>query len=189
MPRAWLKDELSRLFDAAGAEQGTICGIPAGLWWRARVAFHWYTGERKTAVDLLRMEWVQLDPRMSVAVIPCDVRKGRKKNGIYHLPPPLVESLQAIWKPARELVFPQESPTMYWRYWNRILKRAELPTGRKSKTHSLRVSHATWMDHQGGDATKSLMHSDSAVTKKHYLDPRMSAPLKDLFDPTFRPAG
>lgn len=188
-PRAWMKDELGRLFDAAQVETGTICGIPAGSWWRARVAFHWFTGERKGAVDSLRMEWVVLDSQFPTARIPAEYRKGGKKNGTYQLSPPLVAALRSIWSPARELVFPQDAPTMYWRRWNRILKRAELPIGRKSKTQALRISHASWVDHEGGDATKSLMHSDSGTTRKFYLDSRLSEPLADLFDPTLRPAG
>jgi len=188
-PKAWLKDELSRLFESAEQEQGTICGIPAGCWWSARIGFHWYSGERKGAVDALKWDWVDLFSEYPAAVIPADVRKGRKKNGIYQLPAPLVDLLKAILNPVRELVFPQEAPTMYWHYWNRILKRANLPVGPKSKTKALRISHASWLDHEGENATESLMHGDSATTKKFYIDPRLRKSRKPLFDPCTRPAG
>lgn len=189
IPRAWSKNELARLFEAAELEQGTIAGIPAGLWWRARMAFHWYTGERKGAVDRLRMEWVYLDSDPPISRIPAGARKGGKKNGMYHMPPPLVDALRAIWKPSRDLVFENDRPSMYWLWWNGILKRAGLPTGSKFKTQCLRVSHATWCEKAGGDATRSLMHSNRATTMKHYIDASFQDPLPPMFDPWQRPAG
>src|SRR6185369_4621762 len=110
------QDELARLFAAADLEGGLIGPVPARLWWRARLAFHWYTGERKGAVDALRTEWVRLDGSPPVSVIPAHARKGRKKHAVYHLPPPLVDALRAIWKPARELVFESDrSAATYWK--------------------------------------------------------------------------
>jgi site-specific recombinase XerC len=183
-PRAWTKEELARLFAAADLEGGLTAGIPTRLWWKARLLFHWHTGERKGAVDQLRMEWVRLDAAPPVAVIPAFARKGRKKPGVYHLPPSLVEALRAIWQPVRELVFPfDRDPTMYWKIWNRLLKRAGLPLGPKSKTQGLRISHASWIKKLGGDPTQALLHSDPMTTAKHYLDASMEEPPPPLFDP------
>jgi len=55
-------------------------------------------------------------------------------------------------------------------------KAAKLPSGRHRKTQSMRVSHATWLTVVGGDATKSLMHSDPATTRDHYIDPKIAMP-------------
>jgi integrase len=183
-PRAWTREEIAKLFAAADLEGGLLAGIPSRLWWRARLAFHWFTGERKGAVDALRMEWVLLDNDPPVAVVPAVVRKGRRKPAVYHLPMSLVVELRAIWQPDRELVFPfDRSPGMYYKIWTRILKRAGLPLGPKSKTQALRVSHATWRKKMGGDPTQALMHSDPLTTIKHYLDARFDDPPPPLFDP------
>lgn len=181
-PRAWTQEQLARLFAAADLEGGLIASVPARLWWRARLAFHWFSGERKGAVDALRWEWV--DTARGVAVIPAAVRKGRRKPGVYHLPPALTASLDEIRYPERDLVFPWDrSPDTYWLRWNRILKHAGLPPGRKSKTQALRVSHATWINKQGDDATRSLMHGDPATTRRHYLDPTFDDAQNPLFIP------
>jgi integrase len=183
-PRAWSKEEIAKLFGAADLEGGLIAGIPSRLWWRARLAFHWFTGERKGAVDALRMDWVFIDSDPAMAVIPAQARKGRRKSAAYHLPPALVGELRAIWLPARELVFPfDRSQGMYYKMWNRLLKRAGLPVGPKSKTQALRISHATWRKKMGGDPTQALMHSDPLTTLKHYLDARFNDPPPPLFVP------
>ncbi|MCX7701338.1 MAG: site-specific integrase, partial [Gemmataceae bacterium] len=125
-----------------------------------------------------------VDLSRGVCVIPPEVRKGRRKAGVYHLPPELAADLAAIKDPARELVFPWPmSDASYWKHWDRILKNAGLPTGRKFKTHCLRVTHASWRKRLGDDPTKSLMHSDPATTARHYLDKRFEPPPKPLPDP------
>lgn len=179
VPRAWDHDELRRLFEAADLEGGMIGPVPSRLWWRARLLWHWHTAARKSETDALQQEWIDL--RHAVAVVPAAVRKGRKKTAVYHLPPALIESLERIWQPARVLMFPwDKSPTVYWLRWNRILRNAGLPAGRRSKTQALRVSHATWAKRLGGDPTQALLHSDPATTARHYLDKRFEPPPKPL---------
>jgi len=185
-PRAWTKPQLGQLFAGADLEGGKIAGIPARLWWRARLAFHWFTPERKGAADQLRMEWVDL--ARGVCVIPATVRKGRRKAGVYDLPPALVEVLRAIWEPPRDLVFPWDRcEAVYWQRWNRILKNAGLPPGRRSKTQALRISHATWRKKMGDDPTKALQHSDPATTQRFYLDKTFDEQPGPLFDPWSEP--
>ena len=111
--------------------------------------------------------------------IPPDVRKGGKKWAVYHLWPetlPLLAAVVAV-DPRREHVwpFPYCQNSYYTRY-DRILRDAGLPVSRKTKTHSLRCSHATWKAVAGGDATRALGHSDPQTTRKFYLDPRMMSP-------------
>lgn len=171
-PRAWTQEELARLFAAADLEGGRIDVVPARLWWRARLAFHWFTGERKGAVDALRQEWCDL--ARGKCWIPAHVRKGRRKPATYDLPPPLVACLSAIWQPPRALVFPWDRHRdVYWLRWNRILRNAGLPGGAKRKTHALRVSHASWRAKAGDDPSRALLHSDPATTRRHYLDPAL----------------
>lgn len=184
-PRAWTLDELAALFHGADLEGGLIAEIPARLWWQARIAFHWWCGARKGEGDALRQDWVDLN--RGIATIPAIARKGRRKPATYHLPLPLVQSLAAIWLPRRALVFPWPfDPTTYWLRWNRILKHAGLPPGRRSKTQALRISFATWQRQQGADASRALMHSDPMTTARFYLDRSFETPPKPLPDPRQR---
>lgn len=172
--------QLSALFRSAGKERGTIGGVPADLWWLSFLGFVWNTAERKTAALAVRPEWLSLDNQhFAKASIPPHVRKGRKKWGVYDLWPETVPMLRAVVEASRgsEVVWPfPYSPQSYYTRYNRILRDAGIPVNRKTKTHSLRVSHATWRTVAGGDATRQLGHSDPATTAKHYIDARMLPP-------------
>lgn len=177
VPVAAREDELRRLFKSAAKERGTIAGVPADLWWTSLLAFLWSTGERRGAALALRREWVDLGA--GVVSISASVRKGRRKAACYHLWPSVLKLLdQALAvESTRELVWPWpwHEVTFYNRF-GRIAVDAGLPDDRKHKCHLLRVSHATWRTAQGGDASKALMHSDPATTRRHYLDPRLLPP-------------
>lgn len=166
--------QLAALFRSAGKERGTVGGIPADLWWLSFLGFVWNTAERKTAALAVRPDWLLLDdPLCAKASIPPHVRKGRKKWGVYDLWPETVPMLREVIEAGRgsEVVWPfPYSPQSYYTRYNRILKDAGIPVNRKTKTHSLRVSHATWRTVAGGDATRQLMHSDPATTARHYID-------------------
>jgi integrase len=173
MPYALSIDQLGALFRSAAKERGSLGGVPADIWWTSFLGFVWCTAERKSAAMQLRYEWLNLSAPEAKAVIPAGVRKGRKKAGCYDLWPELVPLLVAVSQagPTRDLIwpFPLCQNSFYTRY-DRILKDAGIPVSRRTKTHSLRVSHATWRTVFGGDATRQLMHSDPAVTLRHYID-------------------
>jgi integrase len=174
LPVAANEDQLRRLFHSAAKERGAIEGVPADLWWLSLFGFVWCTAERKTAALAVRVEW--LDLAAGCCTIPANVRKGGRKNAVYHLWPELVpllsRSIAAC--PGRELLWPwpYHEVTFYNRF-SRIAVDAGWPDDRKHKCHCLRVSHATWRQVAGGDASRALMHSDPATTRRHYLDPRM----------------
>lgn len=171
MPVALSRDQLAALFEWALFEPGQIAGIRAGFWWQAFLAFVWSSAERRSAALSLRFEWVDFERK--IITIPAKFRKGSRKTGIYPLWNEVANLIRRIEEPKRELVFPwPESEAAYYYRYGRILRRAGLPDHRKSKTHCLRASHATWLEVFGGDATKSLMHGDRATTVKSYLDPR-----------------
>jgi integrase len=129
--------------------------LTRGHWWQAFLAFIWSTAERKSAALALRWEWI--DRQKMRIVIPSDVRKGRVKTAVYVLWPEVWELLERIQKPEWDIVFPWPGGT-YYHHFARINKRAGIHAGRKFKTHCLRVSHATWLQVFGGDATKALIH-------------------------------
>lgn len=170
-PIALDEAQLRRLFDEATREHGHIAGIPARHWWVTFLAFVFSTSERKSASLALRWEWI--DFARGVVVIPPEVRKGSRKAGRYTLWPEVAALLASIREPSRELVFPWPyDDATYFNRFGRMMRRAGLPDDRRHKTHSLRVSHATWRKVMGGDPTKQLGHSDAATTAKSYLDPR-----------------
>jgi integrase len=167
VPTAWTMEELRKLYQSAGEQVGSAGGIPAGLWWQALLMWLWNTGERLGAT--MALEWSMVNG--DTVVIPAEARKGRTKTAIYKLWPDTLAALQTIRIEQVPRVFHWDRCMgMYYHQWNVILKRAGLPTGRKRKTQSMRVSHATWLTIIGGNATQSLMHSDPATTRKHYID-------------------
>lgn len=171
MPLALTLDQLRRLFVSAGKERGLLAGIPAGDWWLSFLGFVWCSSERKSAALAVRVEWIDFAAR--IVRIPAKHRKGGRKWGVYPLWPelmPLLERCLAA-DPRREVMWPwPKCPESYYIAYNRILRDAGIPVDRQHKTHSLRVSHATWLKVLGGDPTRKLGHSDPAVTIRHYID-------------------
>lgn len=176
LPQALTEAQIRRLFSSARKERGAIGGVPADIWWTSFFGFVWATAERKAAAMALRIEC--LDLVAGVATIPPASRKGGRKWGVYQLWPellPLLREAVAVC-PQRDLVWPWDRcPGAYYTAYNRILRGAEIPVSRKTKTHALRVSHATWLKVMGGDPTRQLMHGDQRTTERSYLDPRFLA--------------
>lgn len=174
LPTALTEDELRRLFHSATKERGSIAGIEASVWWTSFFAFVWTTAERKSAALAVKIAWVDLDG--GTCTIPPEVRKGKKKFGFYRLWPETLVLLRHCieCQPKRDLVWPIDfCHESYYTRYDRILRDAGLPVDRRHKTHSLRVSHATWLKVMGGDPTRKLGHSDQATTMRHYIDRRM----------------
>ncbi len=183
IPAAWDENQLRRLFLACRETTGEICGVPAGKWWLALHAVLWNTSERVGAVKLC--QWEHLNQETGWLLIPPECRKGGKKAGAYQLWPKTMAALAAIREPARKLIFPMPfcEATFYHRY-RKILIRADLPHDRKSKTHRMRVSHATWIKAMGGNPSEDLGHESQETTRRHYLDPRfIKRDGPDLFKP------
>lgn len=190
MPQALTQEQLRALFASASRERGDVAGIPAAVWWSSYLGFVWCTAERKGAALAVQTAWIDLTGQF--AKIPPASRKGRRKWGVYPLWPeliPLLRQCLAATGP-RELVWPwPKCEGSYYTSYNRILRDAGIPVTRQTKTHSLRVSHATWLKVMGGDPTRKLGHSSPATTDKHYLDPtKMPDTQPRLFVPWQPPA-
>lgn len=184
-PLALTSDQLQALFRSARKERGHIAGIPADLWCLSFFAFVWNTAERKSAALAVQIPW--LDLAGARASIPAEARKGKRKWACYDLWPETIPLLQAVIDvdPTRQLVWPWDKcEGSYYTLYNRILRDAGIPVDRKHKTHSLRVSHATYREAAGGDATRQLRHSDRQTTVRHYLDQsKMPPDTTKLFIP------
>jgi len=169
VPFAWSIDELRRQFVAAGEMPGKVGRIKAGDWWQALFSWVWCTGERKEATFL--MEHRHVNHRSKIATLPASIRKQKKKTAIYPLWDEVCEKIKAIKQHERVFYWDRSNVSFYLHY-DKLLQRAGLETGRDRKTHSLRVSYATWITVSGGDATKALLHDSPVTTKRHYIDSR-----------------
>ena len=107
MPLALSEGELCKLFEAAQCRPGFVCGIPARYYWPALFGFVFNTSERKGGTMATLREWVNLDNR--VAVVPANVRKGKRKTATYPLWEEVCWLLNRIWNPVRDRMFPWES--------------------------------------------------------------------------------
>jgi integrase len=184
VPHAWNRAEMAKLFAACRGQRGFIACVPASLWWLGLHAIAWNCGERIGAILALRWEWV--DYEAAILRVPAKVRKGGRKPATYRLWDETISLLRQLEQPSRDLLFPwpYHETTLYSRH-KRMREEAGLSTDRKSAFHRMRVSHASWLDAGGGDATRALLHDSSATTQKHYLDPAVcEKPAPKLFWPT-----
>ena len=168
VPEAWLTEEFARLLATASGEKTVIAGIPGGLWWRALLLLAYDTGERVTALTLVR--WPNV--RGGYVLFRAETRKGKRRDIIREIGPETQAALEAI-RGARDLVFPWPySHTYLWNRLSIILRRAKLPAGRRDKFHKIRRTTASYYEAAGHSAQRLLDHASPATTRK-YLDPRV----------------
>ena len=170
IPMAWLPSDIDKLFASINEEDGKVSGAPASLWWRCLVSVLLDTGERIGAV----MRCNRINLQGCHLLVPAENRKGKTRDKLFELSSETTHLLSALTLAHRyEKLFPWDKCDTYiYTRYNRILKRAGLPTDSKSKFHRLRRSVASAVKSQGGDATAALDHASSETTKA-YLDPRI----------------
>lgn len=168
VPEAWLTEEFARLLATASGEKTVIAGIPGGLWWRALLLLAYDTGERVTALTLVR--WA--DVRGGYVLFRAETRKGKRRDIVREIGPETQAAIEAI-RGDRDLVFPwPNSHTYLWNRLSIILRRAKLPASRRDKFHKIRRTTASYYEAAGHSAQRLLDHSSPATTRK-YLDPRV----------------
>lgn len=195
MPEAWDESELHLLFTGCARQQGWIGPHHASTWW---LSIHWWwlaTAERTEATMHVERSMLNLDKQ--IARVPASIRKGGRKNQIYHLPPRLCELLEPMFRVDSPTGLVWDHPwkswrTLYTRY-RKLIDDCGLPRVRgKSGPKKTRITVYTMIEAAGGDASKFARHSDRRVTQ-HYLDQAMLAahskgvwPPKEL-NPELRP--
>lgn len=171
VPEAWMTDEFRRLMDSAAQETTFYDGIPASLWWKSLLLAMYDSGERVTSVILTPWRNVRDGAILFVA----EGRKGKRRDILREISPETQAALEAIRdsRTANDLVWPWPRGRGYlWKRLEIILKRANLPHGRKDKFHKIRKTTASYYEAAGGSAQRLLDHADPATTRK-YLDPRI----------------
>lgn len=176
VPKAWLREELQALLDAAARMdreplRGTT--IPMWLWWSTLLRVLLDTGERIGAIRETKWEWIN----GSCIVVPAEVRKGGKRDKFFTLSPETQSLLKQIREISddRKTVFPWHySDTYLWNRYRKLLESAGLPTGRNCAMHRLRKTVASVAHQAGADAQQMMDHSSPKITREHYIDPRYS---------------
>ena len=171
-PRAWTIGELKKILDACD-QQMQVGRIPGWLWWSAVHLFWWDTGERMGAT--LAARWSDYQPDTGMLFIPGESRKAHKP-ATYTLKAATKArlALMRLLDPDGEQIFhwPLNVATFYNRY-EKLLKSAGLPCGRKDKAQKMRRSFASHLEAAGGNATEALQHTARNITQDSYLDCRI----------------
>jgi integrase len=186
IPMAWMEEEIRAIFAACDRIYGRFEGVPCNLWWKALLLVIWDTGERISAVR--GIEWQHVDLKRSWLKVPAKLRKGKRSDKAFRLSAETVGLLREIKKvTARSIVFPWPySETYLWLKYGKLLESAGVDAGPRSKFHRIRRTVASFYEAGGGDATELLGHSDRKVTRKHYLDPRVTGSQKPACEVLFR---
>ena len=174
IPKAFLVDEVARIFEASESLKGSIAGLPARLWWRSLLAACYDTGARIGV--LLSIPTTGIDEESTALVLPAKTQKNHRGQ-LLKLHPDTIALCNSLIKvePDRDLLWPWPfGRRVVYKHFHRILDRAEVPTwsGTGSLFHRLRKSTASYTEAAGGDASAQLGHSSKAVTRR-YLDPRI----------------
>lgn len=171
IPTAWTIDQIRSLIRATDKEVGTVDGVPTSLYFRALVSVLWETAERVGAI----MGTQVLDYQQGQLLVRSEYRKGRKRDKLYSLTLETQHLLDQMVRGKRpsQAIFSWDKPkTMLWHEFGKIVRRAGLDGGRKTKFHMIRRSSATHFAARGGDATAMLDHSSPRIAKAYYVDPR-----------------
>lgn len=180
VPMGWMPEEIEKLFESAAKEKQMIGNVQGAIWWTALFHTLLATGERIGAI-------LQVEPRHYQGyylLVPAACRKGCRRDRLYSLHEQASVALMSLRKQIgnadRLFPFPYSSTYVYKRL-NIILKRAGLPSDRKSKFHRMRKTVASAVARAGGDPTAALDHASPKTTKK-YLDPRIvgDLPVSDI---------
>ena len=175
LPIGWFPDEYERLVATARQMKGEIrgTGIHKSLWWSSLLIFLYCVGCRIKA---------------ALAVTPGDVDLARRyvrlrvdpaKTDLEQILPlsdQAVAAIAAIYCPHREHIWPWPYGREYiWHVLGKLLETAGLPNDRYHKFQCCRRTNGSLVAVNGSidAAARQLGHTSTAMTTKHYLDPRI----------------
>lgn len=170
-PDSWSDEEMTKLLTVAAGYPYRLSGVPGGTWWRALLALELATLERAGALLSARWDWI--DWRHSALRVPASFRKGGRRGEVYSLPAWCVDALRdlrdAYGEPLPATVFDCK-PATYFKRWDRLLEAADLPRGRRNKTHKIRRTMATLAVLARRDPQRVLRQQTPGMAWKHYVD-------------------
>jgi integrase len=175
-PTAYTLDEMSRLVRAAKARRGAMSGVPSAWWWSTLLQTAWQSGERIGA--LLDLRWREVDTSQGRLVFLAETRKGRERDLVAPITAALAAELETRRGPPDALVWPRTGhPLSHYASMRLLCQTAGVPA---RAFHAIRKSSASYVAAAGGDATAHLGHADPAMTRGHYLDPRITETSRGL---------
>jgi integrase len=178
IPRAYRVQDVSAIIRAASTLPGTVCGMPASVWWSCIIRLCWETAERIGAVLQLRWDDVELDERY--VVFRGETRKGSVRDLRRDISADLAEQLRKMQRKPNDVVFGWDRQyTSLWFALRQICGAANVtPRG----FHGFRKAAASYVAAAGGDATQLLDHSNPKLAKDHYLDESIVRPRSTAID-------
>jgi integrase len=159
-----------------------ILKSPETQQFRFLISLQYSTGERIGAC--LALEWS--DIACDQVVFRAENRKGGRKTMVKKLPRYALRDLDRVPKLDQKKIFNwRENSTLPFTRLRRIFRAAKVDVPKGKLSHLFRSTHATQLKLAGGDPAEALGHSSSAITKRHYIDPRFfesSERVPDLGD-------
>jgi integrase len=175
-PTAYTVDEMSRLVKAARQRRTMMSGLPSAWWWSTLLQSAWQTGERIGA--LLNLRWREVDTASHRLLFLAETRKGRERDLVSPITAELAAELDEHRGPPDALVWPRTGhPLSHYASMRLLCKTAGVPS---RAFHAIRKASASYVAAGGGDATAHLGHADPAMTRGHYLDPRITETARGL---------
>jgi integrase len=170
VPTSWTAVEVQRLFAAAGKAAGLVGDVPACEFFTAAIQLAYETGERIGAL----MATPASDYSRPTLMVQPTARKGGRRGRLYNLSPSLCDRLDGIVAHGGVMLLPWPlAPTHIYHRLKAILKAAGLD-GKRIGFHQIRRTAISQIAAAGGDPVAFAGHANPAVTKRWYLDPRMS---------------
>jgi integrase len=170
VPTAWTAEEMQRLFAAAGQAAGAVGTIPASQWFSAAIQLAYETGERIGAL----LATPATDYRRPTLTVQPAARKGGRRGRVYGLSDGLCDRLDRVVAHGRPELLPwPQAPTHVYHRLKAIMAVAGL-SGKRLAWHQIRRTAISQIAGAGGDPVAFAGHASPAVTKRWYLDPRMS---------------
>jgi integrase len=175
-PTAYTLDDMTKLVRAARRRRGRMGDTPSAWWWSTALQAMWQTGERCGAIMAVR--WEDFDAKGCRITFRAETRKGGLSDAVRAITPELAAELDQHRKAPQALVWARHGHRLSIYPSLRILCRTAGVTPRGF--HGIRRASASYVAAGGGDATAHLGHADPAMTRGHYLDPRITETRKGL---------
>lgn len=177
LPDSWTIEEFSRLLFTVQNEQGLIAGVPKRLYWKALLLVCYDTAERIGSVMQIRVS----DVSSNSVLFKAEHRKNKTRDIIRGLGRDTHNAIHAIRFPERELLFPfpYKNINYIYRLFGDILKKAGLPSNRRTKFHKIRRTSASFFEAAAPGSAQKLLDHSSPRTTERYLDPRVTGGFAD----------
>lgn len=174
VPRATRADELERLLAYFAGINGTIDGVPAGVWWGSLITALFQCGTR--IGETLAVEWPYVNVAERTILFKAETRKGQTRDIVRDITDELAANLSSRARQSGRVWKWDRSATHLWAHFRDHCKRAEVPY---LGFHAIRKAACSYTKAAGGDATKLADHADVATTEV-YIDPTIAPPESNL---------